>query len=64
MNDREKWRERVRDSVLAARHDDDEDIYTHIYIWGGPCCLHLPIYIYIYITQLAFNIYIYIYIYT
>ena len=24
MNDREKWRERVRISVLAARHDDDE----------------------------------------
>ena len=23
MNDREKWRERVRISVLAARHDDD-----------------------------------------
>ena len=26
MNDREKWRERVRDIVLPARHDDD-DIY-------------------------------------
>ena len=25
MNDREKWRERVRISVLAARHDDDDD---------------------------------------
>ena len=28
MNDREKWRERVRESgisVLAARHDDDDD---------------------------------------
>ena len=23
MNDRETWRERVRDTVLAARHDDD-----------------------------------------
>ena len=23
MNDREKWRERVRIPVLAARHDDD-----------------------------------------
>ena len=28
-------------SVLAARHDDDDDIYIHIYI-------HLYIYIYIY----------------
>ena len=26
MNDREKWRERVRISVLAARHDDDDDL--------------------------------------
>ena len=25
MNDREKWRERVRISVLPARHDDDDD---------------------------------------
>ena len=26
MNDREEWRERVRDiSVLPARHDDDDD---------------------------------------
>ena len=25
MNDREKWRERVRISLLAARHDDDDD---------------------------------------
>ena len=25
MNDREKWRERVRISVLAAQHDDDDD---------------------------------------
>ena len=25
INDREKWRERVRDIVLAARHDDDDD---------------------------------------
>ena len=24
MNDMEKWRERIRISVLAARHDDDE----------------------------------------
>ena len=26
MNDREKWRERVRDIGLAARHDDDDDL--------------------------------------
>ena len=32
MNDREKWRERVGISVLAARHDDD-DIYIYIYIY-------------------------------
>ena len=25
MNDREKWREMVRDIVLVARHDDDDD---------------------------------------
>ena len=25
MNDRKEWRERVRLSVLAARHDDDDD---------------------------------------
>ena len=25
MNDREKWRERVKDIALAARHDDDDD---------------------------------------
>ena len=25
MNDREKWQEKVRMSVLAARHDDDDD---------------------------------------
>ena len=25
MNDREEWRERVRISVLPARHDDDDD---------------------------------------
>ena len=24
MNDREKWRERIRDIVLAAQHDDDD----------------------------------------
>ena len=36
MNNREKWRERVGDSVLAARHDDDDDdeyIYIYIYIY-------------------------------
>ena len=33
MNDREKWRETVRDiRVLVARHDDD-DIYIYIYIY-------------------------------
>ena len=26
MIDREKWRERVRDIVLVARHDDDDDL--------------------------------------
>ena len=31
MNDREKWRKRVRDiSVLAARHDDDDDNFVKI----------------------------------
>ena len=31
MNDREKWRERIRDiSVLAAQHDDDDDIRWRI----------------------------------
>ena len=30
MNDREKWRERVRISVLAARHDDNDDISLQI----------------------------------
>ena len=30
MNDREKWWERVRISVQAARHDDDEDILSLI----------------------------------
>ena len=25
MNDREKWRERVRDIRAEARHDDDDD---------------------------------------
>ena len=29
MNDRETWRERVRISVLAARHDDDEEKTAH-----------------------------------
>ena len=28
MNEREKWRERVRISVLAARHDDDDELIT------------------------------------
>ena len=32
MNDREKWRERVRDIRGSARHDDDDDIYIYIYI--------------------------------
>ena len=27
MNNREEWQERVRISVLAARHDDDDDIW-------------------------------------
>ena len=31
MNDREKWRERIRIIVLAARLDDD-DIYVYTYI--------------------------------
>ena len=35
MNDREKWRERVRISVLPARHDNDDDIYIYIYIYIG-----------------------------
>ena len=26
MNDREKWRERVKISMLAARHDDDDEL--------------------------------------
>ena len=31
MNDRETWRERGSGiSVLAARHDEDDDIYTYI----------------------------------
>ena len=25
MNDREKWRERLKDTVLVTRRDDDED---------------------------------------
>ena len=28
MNDREEWRERVRISVLPARHDDDDEYHT------------------------------------
>ena len=32
MNDREEWRERVRDIRAAARYDDD-DIYIYIYIY-------------------------------
>ena len=38
MNDREKWRERVRDIMLVTRHDDDDDdiyIYIYIYIYIG-----------------------------
>ena len=31
MNDREKWRERVRDIMLPARHDDDDD--DHLSSW-------------------------------
>ena len=34
MNDREKWREREREtgiSVLVARHDDDDDDEVHMY---------------------------------
>ena len=37
MNDREKWRKRVRDIRASARHDDDDDfyliliLYRHIY---------------------------------
>ena len=46
MNDREEWRERVRDIVLPARYDDDDE----------------SIYIYIYIYNLANFIYIYIHI--
>ena len=30
MNDREKWRERFRISVLAARHDGDDDFRTRV----------------------------------
>ena len=43
MNDREKWRERVRDIVLAARHNDDDDdvsqpaIYLSIYLSTNIC---------------------------
>ena len=35
MNDREKWRERVRDIPLAARHDDDDDDDDLTHSWGG-----------------------------
>ena len=27
MDDREEWRERVTDSMLMARHDDDDDFF-------------------------------------
>ena len=37
MNDREKWRERVKDSVKATRHDDDDIIYIYIYIYIYIC---------------------------
>ena len=43
MNDREKWRERVR-VVLAARHDDDDDalpIYKYLYLCGISDLLNL-----------------------
>ena len=30
MNDREKWRERVRDIHAGGRHDDDDDTYKNI----------------------------------
>ena len=33
MKDREKWRERVRDNVLAARHDDDNDYLLYYLVW-------------------------------
>ena len=38
MNDREKWRERVRDIRATARHDDDEVFLSNInnfqtFIW-------------------------------
>ena len=43
MNDREKWREMVRDILLAARHHDDDDMYVCIhrvtqYTWGTFDC--------------------------
>ena len=38
MNDREMWRERVRVSVLAARHIY---IYIYIYIYTGTLCIVL-----------------------
>ena len=47
MNDREEWRERVRDIVLPARYDDD--IYNLIIIWNN------FIYIYIYILVCVFE---------
>ena len=43
MNDREKWRERVRISVLAARHDNNDDDYIYISIY-----IYIYIYSYIY----------------
>ena len=76
MNDREKWRERVWDSVLAARHDDDDDTHsitthththTHIYMYRTA---HLFLYPSIYISMslslslsLSPCIYIYISVY-
>ena len=27
MNDREEWRERVRDIPVPARYDDDDEVY-------------------------------------
>ena len=34
MNNREKWRESVRDIVLATRHDDDDDD-VYMCVGGG-----------------------------
>ena len=50
MNDREKWRVRVRDIVLAARHHGDNDIY--IYIIGSISISICP-YRYIYLSILV-----------